>query len=92
MEARIRNLTYYAPLWLEMTPVELNEGVEIPGETANVYIGRLPVMLKSNKCLLAQMSSQELVEIGEDPSDPGGYFIINGSERVLVTQEDLAKK
>ncbi|MHA2061838.1 MAG: DNA-directed RNA polymerase subunit B'', partial [Candidatus Sifarchaeia archaeon] len=90
MEARIRNLTYYAPLWLEMTPVDLNEGVEIPGETANVYIGRLPVMLKSNKCLLAQMSPQELVEIGEDPSDPGGYFIINGSERVLVTQEDLA--
>ena len=90
MEARIRNLTYYAPLQLEMTPVDINEGVEIPGETANVYIGRLPVMLKSNKCLLAQMSPQELVEIGEDPSDPGGYFIINGSERVLVTQEDLA--
>lgn len=90
MEARIRNLTYYAPLWLEMTPVDLIEGVEVPGETANIYIGRLPVMLKSNKCLEAQMSPQELVEIGEDPSDPGGYFIINGSERVLVTQEDLA--
>ena len=90
MEARIRNLTYYAPLQLEMTPIDINDGVEIPGETVNIYIGRLPVMLKSNKCLLAQMSSQELVEIGEDPSDPGGYFIINGSERVLVTQEDLA--
>ncbi|TRM79814.1 DNA-directed RNA polymerase subunit B, partial [Sulfolobus sp. F3] len=29
-------------------------------------------------------------EIGEDPKDPGGYFIVNGSERVIVTQEDLA--
>jgi DNA-directed RNA polymerase subunit B len=27
---------------------------------------------------------------GEDPLDPGGYFIINGTERVLISMEDLA--
>ena len=34
--------------------------------------------------------SQKLVEHGEDPNDPGGYFIINGSERVIVGLEDLS--
>ncbi|MHA1358086.1 MAG: DNA-directed RNA polymerase subunit B [Candidatus Helarchaeota archaeon] len=92
IEARIRNLTYSAPLYLEMIPVRKDErtGIEIEGEVVNVYIGRLPIMLRSNGCLLKDMSPEELIKHGEDPLDPGGYFIINGSERVLVTREDLA--
>ncbi len=92
IEARIRNLTYSAPLYLEMTPVRKDErtGIEIEGEVVNVYIGRLPIMLRSNVCLLKDMNNEELIKHGEDPLDPGGYFIINGSERVLVTREDLA--
>ncbi len=92
IEARIRNLTYSAPLYLEMIPVRKDErtGMEIEGEVANIYIGRLPIMLRSNVCLLKDMSNEELIKHGEDPLDPGGYFIINGSERVLVTREDLA--
>jgi len=92
IEARIRNLTYSAPLYLEMTPVRKDErtGIEIEGEVVNVYIGRLPIMLRSNVCLLNDMNDEELIKHGEDPLDPGGYFIINGSERVLVTREDLA--
>ncbi len=92
IEARIRNLTYSAPLYLEMIPVRKDErtGIEIEGEAVNVYIGRLPIMLRSNVCLLKDMSDEELIKHGEDPLDPGGYFIINGSERVLVTREDLA--
>ncbi len=42
------------------------------------------------KCNIAGFSDEELIEIGEDPADPGGYFIVNGSERVLMTSEDLA--
>ncbi|HUY01065.1 MAG TPA: DNA-directed RNA polymerase subunit B'', partial [Candidatus Deferrimicrobium sp.] len=92
IEARIRNLTYSAPLYLEMIPIRKDErtGIEIEGEVVNVYIGRLPIMLRSNVCLLKDMSDEELIKHGEDPLDPGGYFIINGSERVLVTREDLA--
>ncbi|NHJ03988.1 MAG: DNA-directed RNA polymerase subunit B [Candidatus Heimdallarchaeota archaeon] len=90
-EARIRNLTYTAPLYLEMTPIRVDEaGNEIPRETSRVFIGRMPIMLKSKVCPLSRMTHEELIKAGEDPNDPGGYFIINGSERVLVTQEDLA--
>ncbi|MEX2723707.1 MAG: DNA-directed RNA polymerase subunit B, partial [Candidatus Freyarchaeota archaeon] len=90
-EARIRNLTYAANLHLEMTIVYNDErGGGTEDATTEVYIGRLPIMLKSEKCPLSQLSREELITLGEDPDDPGGYFIINGSERVLVTQEDLA--
>ncbi|MFX0169139.1 MAG: DNA-directed RNA polymerase subunit B [Candidatus Hodarchaeota archaeon] len=91
-EARIRNLTYSSPIYLEMTPVyqDKKTGMEYDEETTSVYVGRLPIMLKSAFCRLSAMTPEELVEVGEDPNDPGGYFIINGSERVLVTQEDLA--
>ncbi|NVM05060.1 MAG: DNA-directed RNA polymerase subunit B [Candidatus Helarchaeota archaeon] len=92
MEARIRNLTYSASLKLEMTPVFKDErtGLEVEGETENVYIGRLPIMLRSHACLLKNIKDEDLPKFNEDPMDPGGYFIINGSERVLVTREDLA--
>ncbi len=90
-EARIRNLTYTAPLYLDMTPIRIDEaGNEIPRETSRVFVGRMPIMLKSKVCPLSRMTDEELIKAGEDPNDPGGYFIINGSERVLVTQEDLA--
>ena len=85
-EVRIRNLTYASPIQLEMNPV-LN-GVERPIYIP-IYIGDIPVMVKSKLCYLNQMSEEELIANGEDPLDPGGYFIINGSERVLVGLEDL---
>ncbi|MEM3393587.1 MAG: DNA-directed RNA polymerase subunit B'', partial [Candidatus Methanomethylicia archaeon] len=85
MDARLRNLTYAASIHLTMIPVEDN----IEGERVKVFIGRLPIMVKSVKCRLHGLSTEELIAAGEDPDDPGGYFIINGSERVLVAQEDL---
>jgi DNA-directed RNA polymerase subunit B len=86
MEARLRNLAYAAPIALEMTPVI--DGRE--QDTELIYIGNIPVMLKSKLCFLSQLSKDELVAAGEDPDDPGGYFVINGSERVIVAMEDLA--
>ena len=85
-ETRIRNLTYAAPLHLEMIPVMGTR----EGQPEIVYIGDFPVMLKSKICPLSKLSSEELLSIGEDPLDPGGYFIVNGSERVIVALEDLA--
>ncbi|RAO79268.1 DNA-directed RNA polymerase subunit B'' [Methanothermobacter tenebrarum] len=87
MEARLRNLTYPAHMSLEMRL--LKEGAPEP-DFEKVYIGELPVMLKSEICHLHGLKEKELIEKGEDPRDPGGYFIVNGSERSLVTTEEIA--
>ncbi|MFA9495468.1 MAG: DNA-directed RNA polymerase subunit B [Candidatus Bathyarchaeota archaeon] len=84
-EARIRNLTYSAPLYLE---IELDDEGRETYERVN--IGDVPIMVKSNLCLLSRHTEDELIKIGEDPKEVGGYFIVNGSERVIVSLEDLA--
>jgi DNA-directed RNA polymerase, subunit B" (EC 2.7.7.6)/DNA-directed RNA polymerase, subunit B' (EC 2.7.7.6) len=85
LECRIRNLTYMAPV---IVTVRL-EGDGVYRELS-LKLMDLPVMLKSEIDPLSKASPDELIQYGEDPRDPGGYFIINGSERVLVAQEDLA--
>ncbi|MFQ5977525.1 MAG: DNA-directed RNA polymerase subunit B, partial [Candidatus Heimdallarchaeota archaeon] len=89
MEARIRNLIYSVPLYLGLRPVYIEDGIERRDDVVKAYIGRLPLMLKSKVCPLSQLTDDELIKLGEDPRDPGGYFVINGSERVIVTQEYL---
>ncbi len=86
LEARLRNRSYESPIFLDMTLVE--DGAE--KDRYEAYIGELPVLVKSKLCYLSDMTERELIEAGEDPKDPGGYFIINGSERVLASIEDLA--
>ncbi len=81
IECRFRNLTYSAPIIL--TFIE-------NGESVDVEIGHLPIMLRSKACLLHGLNDEELMQAGEDPEDLGGYFIINGTERSLIIVEDLA--
>src|SRR3989344_8420725 len=93
-EARLRDLNYAAPIFLEMTPIRNDTEME----KIRPKIGEIPVMLKSNICNLTELikgktpeeTQKELIKAGEDPDDPGGYFIVNGTERVLVLVEDLA--
>lgn len=85
-EARLRNITYAAPLYLGMTIVS-PEGEK---EEKEAEIGLLPMMVWSKGCNIVGLSHKEMIELGEDPQDPGGYFIINGTERVITTLEDLA--
>jgi DNA-directed RNA polymerase II subunit RPB2 len=54
------------------------------------YIGKLPIMLKSKYCILREMDEEDLFGWNECPYDSGGYFIINGSEKVLIAQERSA--
>lgn len=46
------------------------------------FIGKIPIMLRSTYCLLSGLTDRDLTELNECPLDPGGYFIINGSEKV----------
>jgi len=85
-EARLRNLTYSAPITLEIT---VKRGDQIDSEV--VEVGRIPIMVKSKACNTFGMSPEQLMENYSDPLDPGGYFIINGNERVMTMAEDLAE-
>ena len=106
-QARLRNLKYAAPVYLDMQIVRKyeNDEIEVERDEKEVEIGELPIMLKSKRCNLSKevregkigrkLSEEEYEEwlkkvAGEDPLDPGGYFIINGSEHVIITLEDLA--
>jgi DNA-directed RNA polymerase beta subunit len=89
-EARLRNLNYSAHMYLEMTLDEEGEPQKPLTEEDQVYIGELPLMLKSDICHLHGLNAEELIAKGEDPKDPGGYFIVNGSERAVVTMEEIA--
>eukprot|EP00743_Colponemidia_sp_Colp-15_P004321 GILK01004661.1.p1 GENE.GILK01004661.1~~GILK01004661.1.p1 ORF type:complete len:1171 (+),score=217.57 GILK01004661.1:162-3674(+) len=96
-EARLRNLTYSAPLYVNMTKktivsTEENEAGEIQEEEEirKVFIGKVPLMLRSKYCILSGGSDKDLTMLGECVYDQGGYFIINGSEKVLIAQERMA--
>jgi DNA-directed RNA polymerase beta subunit len=85
-EARIRNLTYSAPVFVEITPIV--NGTEEKPEI--VHICNIPIMVRSCLCSTYGLDHSELIKHGEDPSDPGGYFLINGTERVVVLIEEIA--
>ena len=85
-EARLRNVSYVAPLMMEASVIEDGKTLE----SRFLHIGDIPVMVKSDGCILRNFTEQKLIDHAEDPYDPGGYFIINGSERVIVGLEDLS--
>lgn len=114
-EARLRNLTYSAPLYCEMKKkvmiarqLDNDSDLDSDGEedkrkpkyewdveeddidTVKVFVGKLPIMLKSQYCTLKDFKESELYGLNECPYDQGGYFVINGSEKVLIAQERSA--
>ena len=121
-DARLRNLTYAAPLYVDVTktvrrPKEQQRGggggggggsdgdeddkdgqggeaaggldVEVE-EYPKVFMGEVPIMLRSDFCALSGLGSSDLSTLGECPLDQGGYFVVNGSEKVLIAQERMA--
>ena len=54
-----------------------------------VFLGQVPIMLRSMYCILSDSNDRELTDLGECPYDQGGYFVINGSEKVLIAQEKM---
>lgn len=86
-ECRLRDTTYGAQI---LVTIEYTRGKNVV-RRANVNIGRLPIMLRSNKCVLNGRTDAQMAQLQECPLDPGGYFIVKGTEKVILVQEQLSK-
>ena len=86
-ECRLRDMTYAAPILVDIKYTKAKNVFLRKGMT----IGRIPIMLRSSKCVLSGKSEAEMCEMDECPLDPGGYFIVNGTEKVILVQEQLSK-
>lgn len=86
-ECRLRDLTYAAPIYVDLE-FPRSGVMEVKRD---VQIGRMPIMLRSEKCVLAHKNETEKMRCGECPLDPGGYFVVKGAEKVLLIQEQLSK-
>ena len=86
---RLENKTYTFEIRADIL-VEYEYSDEVQTKSfSDILIGRIPLLLKSSICYLRPMLPDQLYEAGECRFELGGYFIINGQERVLLTQESL---
>jgi RNA polymerase beta subunit len=82
---------YSAPLYVDILKTVERENEEpVVTQHQKTFIGKIPIMLRSTYCLLSGLTDRDLTELNECPLDPGGYFVINGSEKVLIAQEKMA--
>jgi DNA-directed RNA polymerase III subunit RPC2 len=90
-ECRLRDLTYSAPILVDVEQYSGIHGGNTVQKIKKVPIGSMPIMLGSSNCWLSGKSHEELAKIHECPYDPKGYFIIRGSEKVVLIQEQISK-
>ncbi|KAK1372479.1 DNA-directed RNA polymerase [Heracleum sosnowskyi] len=88
---RLSDVTYAAPVYVDVKYVMISNGCKNVVTKNDVVIGKLPVMLRSCCCVLHGKDEDELARLGECPLDPGGYFIVKGTEKVILIQEQLSK-
>jgi DNA-directed RNA polymerase III subunit RPC2 len=86
-ECRLRDMTYAAPIRVSIKYVRGKNVVA----RRDIPIGRMPIMLRSSKCRLAGKNDKQMAHMNECALDPGGYFIVNGTEKVILVQEQLSK-
>ena len=103
-EARLRNMTYYFTIHYDidieftiLVDKEDGEAKEAKFQTITdtmtiekVLLGKFPLMVKSYLCLLNNLPKSACYNLGECRNDKGGYFIINGKEKAIVSQEGRA--
>jgi DNA-directed RNA polymerase II subunit RPB2 len=102
-EARLRNMTYGVTIHYDVDvefEQELQEASEaVSASTKNftktvtlpqILLGKFPIMVHSNLCMLSGLPKDVIYNMGEDKSDHGGYFIIDGKEKLIVSQEMFA--
>ena len=100
-ESRLKSLTYGFDIFYSVdidftfkkndNIIFENVPINNPEFLENIHLGKIPIMLKSDVCILNEFSNDILSQMGEDPYDLGGYFIINGMEKTIVSQERKAE-
>jgi DNA-directed RNA polymerase beta subunit len=97
-EARLRNFTYSSAMTIDINiKYVVRDGDDLENVKTlyktlpKIHIGKLPIMLKSNICVLNQYKYVDNRHTGECKYDAGGYFIINGSEKTVLGQERAAE-
>lgn len=88
--AREQSVTYGNEVYINIQEHEDTFNGKVINEVRDICIATIPTMLKSRYCLLRNKTPDQLATMGEDPNDPGGYFIILGQEKVIHLQEQLA--
>jgi DNA-directed RNA polymerase beta subunit len=88
--ARIRNLSYMAEILCTIEiKIKKSDGSE-EVIVCRENIGNIPIMVRSKLCTLYNKPNTECIKLGECPYDEGGYFIIKGGEKVVVSQERMS--
>ena len=97
-DARLRNFTYASSMLFDLNiEYTIRSGEKFDNirkvikAIPNIHIGKMPIMLKSSLCVLSQYVHLPADITGECRLDPGGYFIINGSEKTCIGQERAAE-
>jgi len=93
--ARLRNISYSAPTSISMNVKVIRDPFDeasliLEKRLENISIGKIPIMIKSKYCMLSLNNSKKNLD-DECKYDLGGYFIINGNEKVIVCQEKIAE-
>jgi len=93
-DARLRNMTYGITIHydVEIEFIYYVDGVKHNHvmELSKIYLGRFPIMLQSDLCILNGLNKEVRFNAGECRNDHGGYFIIDGKEKVVIPQEKFA--
>ena len=96
-DARLRNLTYASPLTVDIkvttTRTDNHDGRKATHQRTfpNAHLGKIPVMVGSSLCLLKDQKHVAPLDLGECPEDVGGYFIVGGGERAIISQERMSE-
>jgi DNA-directed RNA polymerase II subunit RPB2 len=96
-DARLRNLTYASPLTVDVKVTTIRTDNTDGRKTThqrifpNVHLGKIPVMVGSRLCLLKDQKHVHPLDLGECPEDVGGYFIVGGGERAIISQERMSE-
>ena len=93
-DARLRNMTYGVTIHYDVEVdffyYEGDDKKEHSILLPKIYLGRFPIMLQSDLCILNTLNKDVRFNMGECRNDYGGYFIIDGMEKVIISQEKFA--